>query len=357
MEAFAVDSVTQLPRLDSNEVVLQSWKGRVMVTSHRVLILDHGKQLSLSKVKSVVLSKTSRMWSQKPGRVELWDDETMLVSVKDGGEELKKCCEQALRDYQSKQNKPAAGFSSSSAGVGGILRKERRKRAEAGLLAGEVQSDLNALIEKAATVADVLKRYSAKDDKPEAMMRSLGVFSGGIYTVDGDQEALARKIAALTVSVYFPWIADDDDDREDGYRRAAAAVSLPDIYCQFNRARGLSLVSPEDFVSAIEVYLNKDSKHCLRDMPVEFRMFPATGVKVLTPAKRPDEALYKKLSKLAGDEEHRGISEIRAAAHLKIPANLARLHLIEAEIHGHLCRDESPAGLRFYPNLFLSSTA
>ncbi len=43
------------------------------------------------------------------------------------------------------------------------------------------------------------------------------------------------------------------------------------------------------------------------------------------------------------------------AAALNVPLAIASEHLLAAESHGSLCRDDGPEGLRFYRNFFVDN--
>lgn len=310
-----------LPVMAKGEVVMvttSDGRGTVAVTTERVLWWSkEGKQIALRDVKTPCYAKRGVL---HVGSVEL------RVS---NAEEIARACEQARTEKPKAQKQ---GFSASSAGIGGLVRKEKRRQKQADQLAADVQSDLKVLMKHAASVVDMLKRYQAKDEADEA----LGLM-GGLWAHAGDQQALARHIVAFAMSKYFK----DPDER----RSAAAMVSLSDVYCAFNRARGMAdLVSPEDFVAALQVFVAKGEL----DLPLELRTFPS-GVKVLRPTRRKDAELTAWLLALATD----GITDLAAAAHLQIPPPLARLHLLDAVNDGTLCLDDNPSGLAFYPNKFV----
>lgn len=326
---LSLDAVTRLPAMGTGEVVMvtsSDGRGTVAVTTERVLWWsEEGKQLALRDVKTAIYAKR--------GVLHVGSIELRVANADD----LARACEQARVDKPKAQKQ---GFSASSAGIGGLVRKERRRQKKADQLAADVQSDLKVLMKHAASVVDMLKRYQAKDEA-EDEAASIGLM-GGLWAHTGDQQVLARHIVAFAMSKYFK----DDDDR----RSAAAMVSLPDLYCAFNRARGMAdLVSPEDFVAALEVFVARGSPTRL-DVPLELRTFPS-GVKVLRPTNRKDAELAAWLLALAAD----GITDLAAAAHLNIPPPLARLHLLDALHDGALCLDDTPSGLAFYPNHFVAS--
>ena len=49
----------------------------------------------------------------------------------------------------------------------------------------------------------------------------------------------------------------------------------------------------------------------------------------------------------------RSLTASDVAAALSVPLAIASEHLLAAESHGSLCRDDGPEGLRFYRNFFV----
>ncbi|XP_049777747.1 vacuolar protein-sorting-associated protein 36 [Schistocerca cancellata] len=120
-------------------------------------------------------------------------------------------------------------------------------------------------------------------------------------------------------------------------------MSLADVYCRVNRARGLELLSPEDLMHACNM-LEK------LNLPIRLRTFDS-GVKVLQLQSHDDESVVERtLSEL---EAQGSLTSEELAQTLGISVLLARERLLTTEKYGKACRDESIEGLRFYPNLFL----
>ncbi|KAJ8609173.1 hypothetical protein CTAYLR_008416 [Chrysophaeum taylorii] len=365
MESLALNAMTKLPEMSGGEVVLHTekeawvrtfgseWRGTVVITTLRVLFWTSdgqvARQASVGSVRKCVVKK--ERFARK-AVVEVWG-ERLLLAVR-GDAVLARHCEEATREFlfserRRRKKSEEEGFEVSGAGIGGILRRERRKRDAAGQLAAEVQNDLTALIKRAASVVELLERYG-RDRDADAGLRGLGLM-GGLWGHDDDAEGLARRVVAFAVEAYFPWLSEDDAPISPE-KAAAAMVSLPDVYSKFNRARGAAkLVSPDDLVTALEVFCVRESPRCLADLPLELRTF-SSGVKVLRPKTRAHAALVATLQALA--DTPGGLSDLEAARHLDIPAALARQHLLDAEAQAALCRDDAPAGLRFFPNHFHS---
>lgn len=117
-------------------------------------------------------------------------------------------------------------------------------------------------------------------------------------------------------------------------------MSLADVYCRVNRARGLELLSPEDLLHACE----------LLSGPIRLRSFPS-GARVLQLESHDDDVVALDTLEKVESAESMAVEEL--AKQLGISLLLAKERLLVAERLGKLCRDESVEGLRFYPNLLL----
>ncbi|XP_055628435.1 vacuolar protein-sorting-associated protein 36 [Toxorhynchites rutilus septentrionalis] len=126
----------------------------------------------------------------------------------------------------------------------------------------------------------------------------------------------------------------------DPITEAGGMMSLADVYCRVNRARGLELLSPEDLMEACKLLIG----------PIKLRQFPS-GAMVLQLDNHDDELVSQETVELA--EKNTSISADELARIVGISLLLANERLLSAESMGKLCRDESIEGLRFYPNLFL----
>uniref|UniRef100_A0A4W5RDX1 Vacuolar protein-sorting-associated protein 36 n=1 Tax=Hucho hucho TaxID=62062 RepID=A0A4W5RDX1_9TELE len=100
-------------------------------------------------------------------------------------------------------------------------------------------------------------------------------------------------------------------------------MALTEVYCLVNRARGMELLSPEDLVNACKMF----------------------------------ESLKLPLRSVSNCEHFLSLGSLTAeefAKLLGLSVLLSKERLLLAEKMGHLCRDDSVEGLRFYPNLFNS---
>jgi len=221
----------------------------------------------------------------------------------------------------SERRKVTKAFAVSGAGISGIMRKQRLKQKNEESLAEETRKDLDKLKEHAAQVVDMLRRYGDRDEG----MRNLGIASAPAK----EKKALARAVALFVVGL--------SEDK---------VLSVPDVYCKFNRARGVDLVSPDDFVEALE------ESDVLEEFGLEFKVFSSSGksraVKVI---RRIDHDTSRRLL-----DEQAPLTAVQAAALLRVPASLAKQHLLDAEEQLLLCRDDHGGDdTSFYPNYFLKN--
>lgn len=121
-------------------------------------------------------------------------------------------------------------------------------------------------------------------------------------------------------------------------------LTLSDVYCCFNRARGLDLVSPDDILNACRQMQNIPE---LQLKMVQYK----SGLLVIQNQLCDNEQILEKTMILI--EQANCLTPLKLAARQSIPVQLARQRLLEAEEAGRLCRDESLEGLKFYANKFL----
>lgn len=122
---------------------------------------------------------------------------------------------------------------------------------------------------------------------------------------------------------------------------AGGLLTLPDVYCLFNRARGTELVSPEDLLQACALWEPLG-------LGLRLRRF-TSGVLAVQAAAHSEAAMAATLAGLAAGRGG-GVSVADVAQHLGLSPSIARECLLAAEGRGSLCRDEAPEGLRFFEN-------
>ncbi|XP_019850834.1 PREDICTED: vacuolar protein-sorting-associated protein 36-like [Amphimedon queenslandica] len=120
-------------------------------------------------------------------------------------------------------------------------------------------------------------------------------------------------------------------------------ISVTDVYCMYNRARGLELVSPDDVVSACQLFQSLD-------LPMRLRVFDS-GVLVVQSLVHNEANVIEETSKLI--TEHSSLTAQELSNLVGVAIMLATERLLLTEEAGKACRDDSVEGLRFYPNKFI----
>jgi len=154
-------------------------------------------------------------------------------------------------------------------------------------------------------------------------------------------------------------------------------ITLTDVYCLYNRARGANMISPEDLIEALAMIEKLG-------LGMKLREFDGSGVKVLQESNFDDSVMAKRLIDFIEAQEgngvggigevfmsfisgisaeieveskkaHVGLTVLEAARVLKISPLLANEQLLSAERNGYLCRDVTLEGTRFFCNRFVSA--
>lgn len=117
-------------------------------------------------------------------------------------------------------------------------------------------------------------------------------------------------------------------------------MTIAEVYCRINRARGLELVSPEDVLNACR----------LLTAPIRLQQYPS-GALILQLENHNAEHIADEIEKQVRAHESMSVEEL--ASEMNISILLANERFLNAERLGKVCRDESIEGLRFYANLFV----
>jgi ESCRT-II complex subunit VPS36 len=246
-------------------------------------------------------------------------------------------------------------FSVKNAGVGGLIRRQERALQSVDNLTKSALSDLESLMISAKEVISVVQRYASlaasnadechsetssviagEVTEMESIMQNIGIVSPVTRYSAGRayHQLLARQVADILLS-------------QSRLSRVGGMISLTDLYCLVNRARGTELVSPEDLLKAVELTGNME-------LGVFLRTF-ASGVKVVQLQTHSDAALGQEiLNAFTNNPEYMRtglqISQIARLFHISLA--VAKEVLFYEEQKLNLCRDESVQGLSFFPNKY-----
>jgi len=234
-------------------------------------------------------------------------------------------------------------------GIAGIERNIQHKNNETDKNINVAFEDMSALMEKARDMVTLSKNISQKiKDKQgditedetlqfKSYLLSLGIADPVTRETHGHGNKYVRELAKQI-----------SDTMEPQLRSAGGTpMTLTDVYCRVNRARGMELLSPEDLVNACRAMDGLQ-------LPVLLREFDS-GVMVLQLRSHSEAAVAVETTRAVVKNGSMTADELARIVGLSVV--LSRERLLAAERDGKLCRDESTEGLRFYPNTFLTAAS
>lgn len=236
-------------------------------------------------------------------------------------------------------------------GIGGILRNQELQLKQSHQSLDVAFQDLQGLMSKAQEMVKLAEKFRSSlsrdpgaeqdllDQDTITEMISMGITSpvtkqtaGALY-----HEELSRQLADFLITPL---------------QRVGGMMTLPDVYCRFNRGRGMELISPDDLIQAANLFGKMQ-------FPLKIRSFPS-GVTVIQSADHDDDEVCQRIEEWIKPESNGSLSRSLIASDLveefRIPLTIAQEHLLIAEQREVLCRDDSPDGVRFYYNFFKGST-
>ncbi|KAF2074056.1 hypothetical protein CYY_004625 [Polysphondylium violaceum] len=249
------------------------------------------------------------------------------------------------------------GFTS-NAGIGGILKQMNKKTQETDKLLNEAFTDLSALMDKAkdmVTLSQKLKLTLEKKDQEKSSSTSEEEEFRTFLLEMGIESPVTKKTAK---SKYHQELAKELSNwiiskkiltkQESGVvgkvtSMQSGMISLPDLYCIFNRARGIELISPDDLYRACILFESLD-------LPFRIRKFDS-GVLIIQSKDENDELVAIEILEIINNQGP--ISAFDLSKLQSISLNLAKDKLQASEKIGKLCRDETIEGIIFHSNIFV----
>ena len=125
-------------------------------------------------------------------------------------------------------------------------------------------------------------------------------------------------------------------------------MTLTDLYCVYNRARGIDLISPNDLLKAVEK-LDK------MELGIELKVCPPsfTVVKLSSIDDRETCSNIASLcTKTDNSSSNSGLDYLTVARALNISIDIAKVQLRMAIDLGYICEDSDIYGTYYFPNLF-----
>ncbi|KAG6448716.1 hypothetical protein O3G_MSEX005683 [Manduca sexta] len=206
--------------------------------------------------------------------------------------------------------------------------------------------DLTKLMEKAKEMVAISKNISTKIREKQGDISEDDTIRFKSYLMSLGIDDPVTRDAFRSDSEYYMGLAQQISDMMVAVLMDCGGImSLADVWCRVNRARGLELISPEDLLNACKLLQTIGA-------PMSLRKFPS-GACVLQLNSNRDEEVAKTTSNLL--EENGFLTPEKLSQIASVSVLLARERLFTTERLGFACRDESIEGLAFYPNRFLNA--
>ena len=275
-------------------------------------------------------------------------------------------------------NKPSKATSSAAGiGISSILRNVNSQTANMDTTIHEAFHDLDALMENAAEMVKLCENISGR------LMSQLESSSAGGGLRGGDQEEqlnlFKRQLMDLGIAspvtkksagtAYHACLARELCEFLDKVLASSRRnmVSLSDVYCLFNRARGTELISPQDLLRAVEMMrelglgfrvkeFRSGVKCILRSRGQDFSSSSSTGYSGVRACNQDDDDEAEETNRVLQAIPKSGgkMSAMDWGLSSGCGFVVAESELHELEERGLLCRDESQGGVEFFANMILN---
>eukprot|EP01126_Amoeba_proteus_P017297 TRINITY_DN1826_c0_g1_i3.p1 TRINITY_DN1826_c0_g1~~TRINITY_DN1826_c0_g1_i3.p1 ORF type:complete len:356 (-),score=60.36 TRINITY_DN1826_c0_g1_i3:190-1257(-) len=313
------------------------------LTTHRILLQkkDYSKQLQLQLVQKLAIEPHGWFTNSNVIYVMVGNNDRHQFSFNKSDRDS--LHEQFLKswkelDEQQKKQKSNLAFTPTGAGISGIIRKKEEKHEKTTQILDQAFSDLNVLIGNARDMVMLAQRLKANHPNNEEkevndLILQMGMESPVSKCMMGQlfHSELARQLS---------------DFLRIPLQQNNGIMSLIDVYCLYNRARGTDLISPEDLFRSCLLFEE------LR-LPLFLRKFES-GLLCIQCSLYNDKVVLDSILNLVKCNFF-PLTVAQFASKQNTTLGLASFYLLKAEEQEILCRDESFEGLIFYQNIFIST--
>ncbi|CAG8497742.1 1377_t:CDS:2 [Paraglomus brasilianum] len=240
---------------------------------------------------------------------------------------------------------PQTDFDPVRGGISGIMKNVAQNQEEQKETLDQAFKDLDALMAKASDMVKLAQsikmklnkdssesEVSADDDSTfSTYLLELGMSnpvtkkdSGSIY-----HQELARQLAEFLSALLH---------------KHKGMMVLTDVYCLFNRARGVALISPDDLYKACSLFERLD-------LPMRLHQL-ASGLLVVQAADHNDDVIAKRVLEYIRQKGSLTAIELAAIENASIALVSEQLQMTVSK--GLICIDETVEGVRFYENIIIN---
>jgi len=231
-------------------------------------------------------------------------------------------------------------------GIVGIERSIQQKNKETNKNISQAFHDLRNLMDKAKDMVSLSKTIATKikDKQGEITEDETIQFKSYLLSM-GIPDPVTRETHGTGDKYYTMLARQLTDVLTKPVEQCGGMMTMTDVYCRINRARGMELLSPEDLLHACELMESLV-------LPLRLRTFDS-GVAVLQARNQNEEEIVTSTCSLI--ESNGPLTAEQLAQVVGLSVILAKERLLLCEKMGGVCRDETVEGLKFYPNKFLTT--
>lgn len=239
-------------------------------------------------------------------------------------------------------------------GIHGLANMSAKERHQTTELMGSL-TDLNSLMNKAQEMVALAESFAVRlASAPGVSIEAREALLQSSEALSLSSPIVMREVAGSQDELFYNELARQLAEFLDNgvLVREGGILTLFDLYALYNRARGISLISPKDFYKAC-------SKFEALKLPFRMRKFQS-GVIVIQEAYYKEDTVkgmvidyIKQLCTEQGKQV--GITPQQVNQHFGWSVMVAQEELENAENSGQLCRDSSMEGTRFYLNFIVSA--
>ncbi len=130
-------------------------------------------------------------------------------------------------------------------------------------------------------------------------------------------------------------------------------MPLTDLYCVYNRARGIDLISPHDLLKVVESFGSLG-------LGIELKLFAHQSLMVVKLSSLDEKQISSEIISIftkMGDSSSSGLDCLSCAKALNVSVDIAEALLRIAVDSGFICEDSYAYGMYYFQNLFDSFIA
>ncbi|XP_069131162.1 vacuolar protein-sorting-associated protein 36-like [Argopecten irradians] len=327
-------------------------RSRILILRLSLVVFLEEQPSGFAKSAKIIVHLNPVPSQKSPGPVSHSANHFIRLSFREAGErEFNQAFSEQLEKRLWEQSIPTAVPGAQTgrhrAGIMGIERSLKQKQKDTDKDISKAFEDLSKLMDKAKEMVNLSKTIATKikDRQGEITEDETVKFKSYLLSM-GIPDPVTRETHGTGDKYYSELAKQLSKVLEKQLQECGGIMTLTDVYCRVNRARGMELLSPEDMLHACEML------ESLR-LPVRMKMFDS-GVIVLQLQSHDEEQVISNTTDLVSEKTSLTAEELAQLQGVSVILAKERLFLTEKV--GGICRDETVEGLRFYSNQFLTRT-